>query len=359
MERPLDGVRVLEVGGGIAAAFATRWMMGFGADVVRLETAHDDLAEDEAVYLLPGKRRVTAGADVVRELALAADIIVEDLAPGTMASMGLAPEQLRAPKPALVVVSITPFGQTGPYAGFAATNITTHAMGGIMSLTGTPDRPPLMTAGSQAYYLGGLNGFGAAMAAYYGSLIHGEGDWVDIACQACAAGMLELHGPRSEVMGTGPSLRSGNHVSAVWGIYPVADGYGGVCTLARQIPAFFRVVGDPELLEDRFMDPLQRLQNDDELRARLYAWFAGQTKADLLRLGPEHKVPFGAVLTPVDLLGNESLAERGFFDSVEAGGKQARVPGRPFLGLPWSAGPLHGRGADTGDVIAGWLGGAS
>lgn len=356
---PLSGVRVLEIGGGIAAAYATRWLAGYGADVVRSEGPAGALSDDELVYLLAGKRRVAVDDGCLRGLALSANIIVEDGAPGSLVGRDLAPEALRREKPSLVVVSITPFGQTGPYAHYKATNIVAHAAGGIMSLTGLPERPPLQNAGSQALYLGGLNGFTAAVTAYFGALVHGEGDWVDVSMQECAAGMLELFGPRSAYTGEGPVARSGNHVSAVWGIYPCSDGYAGVCALARQIPGLFAAIGDPELHTERFLDPVQRLENNDELHARLYAWFAERTKQELIDLGVAHRVPFGAVLTPLELLDNPSLQERGYFDEVETAGGRARIPGRPFLGFEWRAGPLHQPAADTDAVVADWLGGTT
>lgn len=352
---PLDGVRVLEIGGGIAAAYATRWLAGYGADVVRTEGPADALTEDETVYLVSGKRRIGAGLPALRRLALAADILVEDGPPGDLVRRGLDPGELRREKPALVVVSITPFGQTGPYAAYRATNIVAHAAGGIMSLTGLPERPPLQNAGSQAFYLGGLNGFAAAVTAYYGAMVHGEGDHVDISMQECAAGMLELFGPRSAYTGEGPAVRSGNHVSAVWGIYQVKDGYGGVCALGRQIPGLFAAVGDPELQDERFLDPVKRLENNDELAARMFAWFAERTKQELIELGVKYRVPFGAVLTPLELLDNASLNERGYFDEVETPAGRARVPGRPFLGFPWRSGELHEPAADTEEVLADWL----
>ncbi|MFN0096607.1 MAG: CaiB/BaiF CoA transferase family protein [Dehalococcoidia bacterium] len=353
MDHPLAGVRVLEVGGGIAAAFATRWLAGFGADVVRSEGPSGLLTADEEVYLLAGKRRVFAGAGLF-DLALNADIVVEDGPPGVLAAIGLDPARLRRERPQLVGLSITPFGQSGPYREFSHTNLVTHAMGGILGLTGTPDRPPLVNGGSQAYYLGGLNGFAAVVAAYFGALVHGEGDWVDISMQECAAAMLELYGPRTEASTGVAAVRLGNHTSAVWGIYPVLDGYGGVCCLARQIPAFFSVVGDPDLLDERFRDPTQRLANNDELSAKLYAWFATKTKQELLELGPVHKVPFGAVVTPRELLENASLRERRFFDTVETPEGAAQIPGRPFLGLPWEGGTLSKAGADTAAVLRDW-----
>jgi crotonobetainyl-CoA:carnitine CoA-transferase CaiB-like acyl-CoA transferase len=353
-EMALTGVRVLEVGGGIAAGFAARLLAGYGADVVRTEGPGGLLTPDEELYLLPGKRRVACAQAELGRLALAADIVIEDGKPGTLAATGLEPRALRREKPELVVVSITPFGQDGPYAEFEATNIVSFAMGGLMSLTGSPSREPLVTGGSQARYLGGMNAFGAALTAYYGSLVHGEGDWVDISLQECAAGMLELYGPGAAYTGNGPQMRMGNHIRAAWGIYPCADGFAGVCALERQVSALFDLVGVPA--DERFRDPHQRPAHDDELLAIMYGWFAQFTKQEILALSPRHKVPFGAVLTPGDLLESTNLAERGFFDTVATPAGVARVPGRPFEGFPWRAGALHGEGADTDAVLSDWLG---
>lgn len=354
---PLDGVRVLEIGGGVAAAFAARLLAGYGAEVVRSEGPPGRLTPDEEVYLLAGKRRVAVSDSELRKIALRADIVIEDGTPGALARQGLAPEELRRAKPELVIVSITVFGQNGPYAEYEHTNLVAHAMGGIMSLTGDSSRPPLVNGGNQAYQLAGLNGFSAAVTAYYGALVHGEGDWIDISVQECAAGMLELFGPRTEYEQTDAYVRAGNHISATWGIYPCADGFAGVCCLARQVPALFRVLGDPELQDARFLDPLQRLENDDELQAKLFAWFAERTKAEVLALGPPNKVPFGAVLTPKELLESHQLNERGYFDRMRTpGGEVATAPGRPFLGFRWRGGDVQAAGQDSDAVRAEWLG---
>ncbi len=350
---PLTGVRVLEIGGGISAAFATRWMAGFGADVVRVDAAAEALGDDQVACLLPGKRRVAANG--LHELALAADIVVEDGKPGSLAARGLKPETLRRERPRLVITSISPFGKDGPYAGYESTNLVAHALGGILSLTGSPGRPPLCNGGSQAEYLGGLNGFSASVTAYFGALVHGEGDWIDISLQECAAGMLELHGPMSAATGE-RSERRANQTSAVWGIYPCADGFGGVCALARQIPALFAMVGDPDLEDERFTDPHKRLEHNDELEARMWVWFSDKTRAELLQQGLEHKVPTGVVYTPKEVLESSSLQERGFFDAIDTPTGRAQVPGRPFLGFAWREGALRAACADTEAVRRDWLG---
>jgi crotonobetainyl-CoA:carnitine CoA-transferase CaiB-like acyl-CoA transferase len=356
-ELPLTGMRVLEIGGGVPAAFATRFLAGYGADVVRSEGPAGALSSDEEAALLGGKRRVAVSDAELRRLALAADAVVEDGSPGALAARGLEPHALRAEKPALVITSLTAFGQHGPYAGYESTNLVAHAAGGIHSLTGIRTRPPLANGANQAWKLLGLNGFGATITAYHGALLQGEGDWLDISAQECAAGMLELYGPRSGVDGV-PSPRLGNRTNAIWGLYPTKDGHAGVCALHRQVPALYALIGDPELQQPKFLDPMERIKDDAELGEKVKAWFAPRTKAELVALGAKHKVPIGAVMTPLELLSNASLNERGFFDEVETPAGRARVPGRLFLGMQWRAGQLAAPGADTAVVRADWLGGA-
>jgi crotonobetainyl-CoA:carnitine CoA-transferase CaiB-like acyl-CoA transferase len=348
---------VLEIGGGLAAAFATRFLAGYGADVVRAEGPEGALTADEEATLLAGKRRIGVGDGTLRRLALAADAVVEDRKPGELARRGLAPATLRVEKPALVITSLSAFGQSGPYADFEATNLVAHAAGGIHSLTGLASRPPLQNGANQAWKLLGLNGFGATLTALYAAQLRGEGDWIDLSAQECAAGMLELYGPRSAMDGV-PSPRLGNRTNAIWGLYRARDGYAGVCALHRQVPALFELLGDPDLFDPRFLDPLERMKDDRELGLRVERWFATRSKQELVELGAKHKVPFGAVLTPLDLLENASLLERGFFDEVDTPEGRARVPGRPFPGLPWRAGKLSAPAADTEAVLAEWAGGA-
>lgn len=351
----LEGVRVLEIGGGVAAAFATRPLAGYGADVVRTEGPEGALDSDEEAALLPGKRRISVSDEQLRTLALRADAIVEDGRPGALAERGLDPVALRAAKPALVITSLTPFGQTGPYAEYEATNLVAHAAGGILSITGPADREPLQNGANQAWKLLGLNGCGATLCALYAAMLHGEGDWIDISAQECAAGMLELYGPRSGMDGV-PSPRLGNRTNAIWGLYPVRDGYAGVCALHRQVPALFELIGDPELKEPRFLDPVQRMRDDEELGERVGRWFAKRSKRELIELGRKHRVPFGAVLSPLELLENEALLERDFFDSVATPDGTARVPGRPFEGLEWRGGQLSAPAVDSDAVWRDWTG---
>lgn len=357
MNQPLSGVRVLELGGGVAAAYAAHLLAGYGADVVRTEADAGPaaLTPDEQLYLLAGKRRVAPNTAELVTLARAADIIIEDGPPGALAALGLSPEALRGSRPEQVVVSISPFGQSGPRAGWQATNLVSFAAGGMMSLTGDSTRAPLQTGGSQALYLAGLDGFGAALTTYLGALVHGEGDWVDLSVQECAAGMLELYAAASS-MGEPAALRFGNYHRAVWAIYPCADGYAGVHCLERQVHNLFRVIGEEALSEERFVDPLQRAQNDEELSAYVISFMVDHTGDELLEIARSNKIPMGKIRTPAELLTDPALRERQFFDEVAGPqGAVATVPGRPFPGFAWGGGgAVHGAGADTGAVLHEW-----
>jgi crotonobetainyl-CoA:carnitine CoA-transferase CaiB-like acyl-CoA transferase len=351
-------VRVVEIAGGIPAAYAARQLGGFGAEVVRVEghVVGPGLTDSEEVYLVAGKHRVEASGEDLRRLVLAGDILVEDGPPGHLTDLGLEPTSLRTTKASLLVVSISPFGQTGPYRGYGATNIVSFALGGIMSLTGDLDRAPLVSGGSQAQYLAGLHAFAAAVTAFYGVAIHGEGDWIDLSAQECAAGMLELYGPTTAY--GGPVLpRMGNHTRAEWGIYPCIDGYFGVFCLQRQIRALFEAVGDPDLYDGPFLDPLFRLEHVEELNAKLLMFGLSRTQEELMAIGRERKIPIGLPLTPAALLHAASLTERGFWDRVDTPSGTATVPGRPFVGLGWrTLGRLHRPGEDQAKVWADWLG---
>lgn len=342
----LEGMRVVELAGGSAAAYCTHLLAGYGADVVRVEGADQltsvdwQLSPDEQTYLLAGKRRVSlAGAEPATArapldaLVATADVVVVDGRPGRFDVAAW-----RASNPALVAVSISPFGQSGPDRFLPADDLIAFAAGGMLSLTGDPARTPLVTGGSQALYFGGLHAFSATLSTYFGALMQGEGDWVDISLQECMAGSLELYGPAAS-RGEPAALRTGNYHRAIWALYPCADGYAGVFCLERQVPALFALLGEDCLAEQRFRDHTQRVEHDEELAAYVLSFLVDQTGDDLARLGAQHRIPFGKVRTPAELLTSPALLQREFFDTVQpADGPPQTVPGRPFLGLAWSGG---------------------
>lgn len=376
---PFDGVRVIELAEGISGPYAGRWLAALGADVVKVERTTgdpsrafgpwpDDLPDDETsglfLYLNGDKRSVTLnldtsdGREILRELAESAEIVIESFEPGYLSERELGYEELSKDNPALVMISITPFGQTGPNANLPATELTLYAASGQMWLTGHPERSPLKNGGSQPSYQAGLNAFAAISGAYYGAVMHEQGSYIDLSVQETYAGMAEAFHTRANQLGI-ESQRSGNNLNALWGVYQLADGFGGICALPRNYPAFARAVGLEELQDERFSDPGQRLLNNDELMAIMYGWFAGQTRQELLELGIEHKVPFGFVATFEDLTNSEHLQGRDFFaniDDEQAG--SLTYPGRLWLssGHDWKMGRAPRLGEHNVEVIHGELG---
>jgi crotonobetainyl-CoA:carnitine CoA-transferase CaiB-like acyl-CoA transferase len=339
---PLAGIRVIELGGGLAAGLCTHLLAGYGADVVQV--GESGLTADEDTYLSRGKRRVAAEGAVLDSLLAAAEVVV-DGRPRT-APVEPSAEAIRDRHPRLVVTAITPFGLSGPHAAHKVTNIVSFANGGIMALTGERDREPLQTGGDQAFMLGGLHAFAATVTALVGALLQEEGDLLDISMQECAASMLEYCAAAWEYDGLLVE-RSGNTPRAEWGVYQAADGWAGVCCLGRQLPALFDQLGLE--YEPRFQDPVQRAEHKDELMAHVLVFMLERTKAELVALGPPNKLPLGAVRTLDELAAHEPLIERGCFDDGPGG----RLPGRPFPGFGWaSLAPLAV--ADVDDVLASW-----
>lgn len=340
---PLDGLRVLELSSGYAAGLAGRFLRGYGCRVTRVDTGAPGpgspvaLTDDERRYLHAGKAVIEL-ADPAWRAQLAGvgggvDVVLSDLQPAALRALGLDWTQQRAAHPQQVIVSVTPFGLTGPYADHQHTNAVSFALGGIMGLTGDIERSPLLTGGNQAYALAGINAFAAASAALLGLGRRGRGELIDIAAQECAASMLEYYGPMTSYTAL-PLKRLGNHTRATWAIYPCLDGWCGVFALERQVPALFALLNDPELDEPRFRDPLRRgeTEQEEELTVKMYVFFSDKTMAELRELSAVSRVPMGIARTPADLLVSEGLHERGAFETLDG---ETLVPGRPFPGLGW------------------------
>ena len=128
-----------------------------------------------------------------RRLVEGAEVVVESFPPGYLTELGLGYESLASIKPRLVMTSVTPFGQDGPYSGYRATNLTAFAAGGQMAVSGEPDREPLKNGGHQAEYQAGLHAFAATAVAAFSADATEVGQHIDIAAMECLATMLEPH----------------------------------------------------------------------------------------------------------------------------------------------------------------------
>jgi crotonobetainyl-CoA:carnitine CoA-transferase CaiB-like acyl-CoA transferase len=349
--RPLDDIRVLEIGEGLAGAWCTRLLGGLGATVLKIEPLHGDrtrrvgplpAAGPPSVlfrFLNAGKRSLaldlhqsSARAQLAR-LASRCDVLVETLPPGGLAALGAAPSALRRSQPALVVVSLTPFGQQGPRAAWRADELVLQAEGGLLGLTGAPAAAPRRVAGPLAQLLGGLHGAIAALAALVGQ----TGGWIDLSLAATVTGALE--GATTEYAYAGAerqragNRRPRNHPMTV---LPCQDGYAGIFVASpADWELFARFAGHPEWATDaRFATPAGRRAHADALDALLKPWLAQWERAALFAAAQAWRLPFAMALHPDELPADPHLRARGFWSDNG-------LPGAPLrlAGAPWHSGP--------------------
>jgi crotonobetainyl-CoA:carnitine CoA-transferase CaiB-like acyl-CoA transferase len=346
----LEDLRVIDLSTDVAGAYASRFFAAFGADVIKVEPPAGDptrflppragVGADAGIlfaYLNAGKRSLVLDADdggqreSLLDLLATADLVVESAAPGEWAARGIDFGALLAANPALVVCSITPFGQDGPRAAWRTTALTAFASGGQMMLCGDPDRPPLKTAGHQAAYQAGLHGFAACATALFAAGRTDIGDWIDISMQEAQAASLEAAGPNAMINGF-DAERTGNQARAVWGIYPSADGYVGVSAMARQAASIYRCIGHPELLEDAALKgTVLSPELNDLVSALITEWTSARTGAEIYAESRRHRAPISLIPTPRELLEWSALRASGFWVELDhpALGRHT-LPSLPF-----------------------------
>jgi crotonobetainyl-CoA:carnitine CoA-transferase CaiB-like acyl-CoA transferase len=272
-------------------------------------------------------------------IAARSDAVVLDQRPSERARLRLAHDDFAAVDRGIVTTSVTAFGQSGPYADWAATNLTSYAAGGQHYLTGDADREPLQNGGYQALYQAGTWAFGATLAALWNARATGTGQEAEVAGQEVMASILEIYLPdyayrKSEVLTT----RRGNFSSAVVGIYPAADGHIGIHSMPKNWPQLIAAMDAGWMAADeRFADNRARLRNDDDLSAELYVWAGSVTRREAYERAGQHRAPISPVNTVADLLGSEHLNSRGFFRDVEhpaAGAMRYPSPGARMPATP-------------------------
>jgi crotonobetainyl-CoA:carnitine CoA-transferase CaiB-like acyl-CoA transferase len=350
---PLAGVRVLEVGHQIAGPYCARLLADQGADVIKVERpgtgdvsrsmgpfVGEDAHPEKSLtylYLNYNKRSVTLdlrspqGRELFMALARDCDVLVENFEPRVMRSFGLDHAVLSRENPRLVYTSISNFGQTGPRSGWRGNDLIDYAASGMMSISGTADRPPLKHGYHQAGYVGGLAGVVPTMAALLMRDMTGEGQHVDVAISEALTSTLVLTVPYYTYMGETQTRRTA-----------VGDSFAN-CTPARdgwviahsprsdQWSDFCNLVQAPALDDARFSTAEGRLQHAEELDALLGAALQARDRFELFQEANARKVLFGVVQTPQDLGLCAQLGARGFFHDVAhpvAG--TLRYPGQTF-----------------------------
>ena len=338
MEGALEGVRVLDLSHDIAGSFCARLLGDYGADVIKLEPPggvplrrmgpfyKDDPHPEKSLFFFVlniNKLGVTLnigceeGKRIFRDLVQEVDIVVESFKPGHLVSLGLGYPSLEALNPRLVLTSITPFGQVGPYSQYEGEEIVSYAMGAIMSISGTQDREPLKHGGFQAQYEAGLNGAAATSMALFLQQSTGEGQHIDISTVECVSSTMIASQTLYPFTGAIPTRRRpvGNLFEHPM---PCKDGWvihqtGGAAGWS-DIAGFY---DRPELLEPRFVTRAQRAEYGEELDSILLDAIADRGKWELFHTASDMRMIFGLVQTPEELARCPQLEARGFYQEVE------------------------------------------
>ena len=388
MSLALEGISVLDLTHHIAGPYCTRLLSGFGADVLKVEPPggergrrlapffKDEPGTDSSLpfaYLNTGKRSLTLnlkaaeGRDVLLSLLAETDVLVENFAPRVMPFLGLDYGTLREVAPHIVMVSISNFGQTGPYRDYRAADIVEYALGGLMYIFGAFDREPLKHAFNQAQFKAGTDAASAALMALYhqrmtGGRDGGIGQQVDVSIQeAVASGLRDVV---NNYTYTGAiRRRQPNHSGDLQRIRATADGYllpspglgGGL-----NWDSFVEFLDLPELDDDRFRTASARLANAEELGRILDDYLIRQNKYDIFYRSHERRFIFGVIQSPEEVQDDPQFRHRGFFVEQEhplMG--NLKMPGEPFKMAitPWrECEPAPSAGQHTGSVLAERLG---
>jgi crotonobetainyl-CoA:carnitine CoA-transferase CaiB-like acyl-CoA transferase len=335
----LDDLKVLDLSQGLAGPICAKILADFGADVVKVEPPAGDAArtmaphfgndphpEKSLIFLLANlnKRGVRLnldepdGRELLRQLARTADIIVESFEPGYLASLGLDYAALAQENPKLIMISITPFGQTGPYSGYQSEEIVTYALSGIMSISGMAEREPLKHGGMQSQYEGGLSGAVGVLAALHARDMLGEGQHVDVSLQDVVTSTLVIHQPMYGWVGAVAGRRRPSG-SSYGQVQRCKDGYfiwqtGGGAEWS-DIVEFF---GAEALKEERFATVAGRALHGEDLDRLVVEATKDRTMQELFRTASEkYHMLFGVVQEPADLARCPHLETRDFFQEVD------------------------------------------
>jgi len=334
---PLSGIKVLDLSEDIAGSFCARLLADYGADVLKVEPPdgsamrrigpyyHDEADPEKSLFFLIlnlNKKGSTldlkshAGRRILRELVPHIDLVIESYRPGYLADLGLGYEDLAKINPGVVMTSITPFGQSGPYSQYAGEEIVSYAMGMVMGISGVQGRPPLKHGGFQAQYQGGLFGAGATAMALFAQDRQGVGQHVDVSITECVASTMMATQTIYPFIG-GVQIRRAD--GTMWeNPMPCKDGWiivqaGGGATW-EDIADFFQA---PELLEERFADRAQRVRNGSAMDQVVLDAIKDREKWELFPKAAEKRMLFGLVQTPSELAECPQLESRDFYRETE------------------------------------------
>ena len=327
---PLSGCRVLEMGSTVSGPFCGRLLADFGAEVIKVEPPTGDPVRQMgkrsrgrslyAASILRNKQLISVdlrtpdGQDVIRRLANASDVVVENFRPGKLEEWNLGFDALSDANPGIILVRISGYGQTGPYRHRPGYGVTSEAVGGLREITGEPDRPPSRVSISLTDCITGLYAAFGAVMALFSRTRTGRGQVVDAALYEGAFSFMEPHVPAFAELGSVPT-RTGSRLpnSTPNNLYPTADG-DFIHITAGNNATFERLaacMGAPHLAEDeRFRTPTARSRHEDDIDEIVADWTSGHPLLELENKLDASAVPAARIFTLRDIFADKHYEAR-------------------------------------------------
>ena len=354
MAKPLEGVRVLELGQLLAGPFAGTILAYYGAEVIKIEPPKTgdpvrvwrgiDSDGTSLWWRSLGRNkkcitvdlRTEEGRTLARELAWKCDVVLENFKPGTMEKWKLGPEDIKAKNQHVIYCRVSGYGQTGPYSHKPGYASVCEGVGGFRHVNGFPDRPPCRPNLSLGDSLAGLHAaLGIVMALYnrsgrQGLAGGGSGQEIDVAIYESVFNMMEAMVPEFDRLGM-TREREGSKLTGVvpTNTYRCSDdlyviiGGNGDSIYKRLMTAAGRsdMATDPE-----YATNTDRVRNETEVDGAISAWTATLTAAEVVEKLETAQVPVGSIYTVKDILNDPHYQARGMFEEVTVGGRPLKLP---------------------------------
>lgn len=361
---PLAPYRVLDLSWHYAGPFATKLLADFGAEIIKVERPGGDPTrthgpfptsgpnpEASAAFLYLNNNKYGQSIDLKSDkgrqhalaLAAGADIVVEGFRPGVIDRLGLGYDELRKVNPDVILISVSSFGQDGPYAGYRATDLTLWGMGEVPYISGSPDRAPVKTYGAQASYHTAANAAFAALAALWRREITGQGQHIDVSAFESVANLIEFSLGLYECLGVVHRRRPKTTTSFYPnGIQQTADGEILLSFGSRKGSQVADALGLPALNDPRFDVNAGRRKYREEFDAIFKPWLATQSVDSVLfNMQLKAKLPIAKINRLDQLMRDTQYLYREYFVDLEhpvAG--MLRMPGSSYR---FGASPLSYR----------------
>lgn len=337
-DMPLGGIRVLDLSQAYLGPYATWLMAKAGADVIKIESRPGDLARLRSSVnmgaMLPfsmlntNKRsmmlnlKIPSAKTVLLELAKHCDVLVENFAPGVLDRLGVGWNVLRELNPKLIYASGSGFGLSGPDRDRLAMDICVQAGSGAMSITGSPDGPPMKCGPAIADFLAGVHLYGGIVTALLQRASTGKGRLVEVAMQeamypALASSLAIMQETGEAPRGTGN--RHGGLALCPYSVYPTADGWAAIaCVLNDHWIRLTEAMGaTPLAADERFKTVAQRCLRMQEVDDLVAAWTIHKTKLELVDLLTSFKVPVSAVRDLKEVMHDPHMHARGMLEWID------------------------------------------